>query len=123
METKEFLTSAQHEFLVALMNNPTIRAASNQVGIAESTAYSWLEDPEFKDALYRARREALDQATTHLMVTSTHVAAVLYSIAMNPQTPAPTRLRAASKALELAYRAFELYDLEARVGEIERRLG
>jgi hypothetical protein len=123
METRSFLSPTQEQFIAALMAQPTIRAAARQVGIAESTAYQWLDDPEFKSALYKARREALDQATTHLMVTSTHAAAVLYQIAMNPNTPAPTRLRAASKALELAYRAFELYDVEARVADLERRIG
>ena len=42
-------------------------------------------------------------------------------IMVNPDAPAPSRIRASQYVLELALKGFELEDLEARIARLEKR--
>ena len=55
----------------------------------------------------------LQQATSAAVST-------LLKVMVDPNTPAPTRVRAADSVLDYSAKAIEIEDIEARVAELER---
>lgn len=114
------LTPRQSKALVALLREPTIRAAAAACKIPEKTLYNWLSDSAFEAAYRRARREAVRQAVARLQQVSVHAVTVLLQLMADPKVVPSTRMGAASKVLDLAIRAVELEDLEARIAALEQ---
>jgi transposase-like protein len=51
------LSSQQLEAIVCLAENPNISIASKKAGVSRSTLHRWLNNPDFKAALEKAKRE------------------------------------------------------------------
>lgn len=115
------LTTKQHRAIVALLAEPTIKAAADAAGIGERTLHTWLGEPAFELAYRTARRQAVRQAVARLQQASASAAATLASIAENRAERGHVRVQAAKAVLELAIRAVELEDLDARVAALEAR--
>ncbi len=113
------LTPKQEKALVALLSEPTIKAAAASIGIGESTLHLWLQDPIFDDAYREARRGTVQQAITRLQSLSGAAVVVLAHLMADKNTPASTRYAAASKILDTAIKAVELEQLEARLAALE----
>lgn len=112
--------SAKHQRAVAaLLNEPTIRAAAAALGVHERTLHTWLNEPAFEAEYRRVRREAVRHAVAQLQRHAAGAAAALGAIATDPREPTPARVSAAKAVLELALRAIELEDLDARVAALE----
>ena len=95
--------------------------AARVVGITAKTLSRWLKLPEFKEAYRQARGELLSQATARLQQAAGPAVATLLKVMVNPDAPAPSRIRAAQCVLERAQKAYELEDLEARIAQLEKR--
>lgn len=121
MAINEELTERQDRAIAALLSEPTIKAAAEKARVGERTLHTWLLEPAFDGAYRKARREAVRQAIARLQQTSSDAVQVLISI-MNDTTKHPSsRIAAASKVLDLAIRAIEIDDLEARIAALESR--
>ena len=58
MEDYSDLEPGQERAIIALLSEPTLRAAAG-AGISETTLWRWLREPCFKEAYRRARSETL----------------------------------------------------------------
>src|SRR5262245_41209465 len=119
--TGDPLTPTQELALVALLNEPTIAAAAVTAGVSESTLYRWLREPAFAAEYQRARREAVRQAVAQVQRVSWAAVSVLMQLMVDKTAAPSVRLNAASKILDLAIRAVELEDMEARIAALEAR--
>lgn len=113
------LTPKQHKAIAALLGEPTIKAAAEKLGIGERTLHTWLGEPAFEAAYRAARRDAVRQAVAQLQRSAGSAAATLASIAENKAERGHVRVQAARAVLELAIRAVELEDLDARLRALE----
>ncbi|MGH8060031.1 MAG: hypothetical protein ACREOH_22810 [Candidatus Entotheonellia bacterium] len=84
-----------------------------------ATLRRWLGRQDFQAAYRQARREAVSQAVAHLQQVCGEAVETLRSIMRNARTPASARVTAARAVLDLAIRAVELEDLEARIQALE----
>lgn len=113
------LTPKQHKAIAALLAEPTIKAAAEAQGIGERTLHTWLSEPAFERAYRAARREAVRQAVARLQQSASRAAEALDTIVSSRFERAPVRVAAARAILELAIRAVELEDLDARLRALE----
>ena len=115
----DILTPQQQKACLALLTEPTISAAAQAAGVGERTLYRWLDDPTFATAYRAARRQAVSQAIARLQQLSSGAVAVLAQVAADKNARASSRVAAATKILEVAIKAVELEDLEARISVLE----
>jgi hypothetical protein len=116
------LEPGQERAIIALLSEPTLRAAASSANISETTLWRWLRDPDFKDAYRKARSDALAQATARLQTLTGAAVEALAEIVGNENVGPHVRLSAASKILEMAYKAAEIDELQARLEELEAHL-
>ncbi len=114
------LTPKQEKLIAALLTSATVQAAAGAAGVSEATAHRWLrDDAAFDQAYRRVRWRAVQQAIARLQQTSGAAVTVLLSIAADKHAPASSRVTAATKLLDLALRAVEIEELEARLSALE----
>jgi hypothetical protein len=113
----------QEAFLTALLSQPTILLAAKAAGISEATATRWLKDPDFQARYAEAKRQAFGEVLAFLQQSMLGAVATLRSVMLDAQSKPTTRVMAAGKLLELAFRAHELYTLEARIAALEAAQG
>jgi hypothetical protein len=113
----ENLDEEQSRILEALLTYPTKAEAAKALGISRATLYRRLSDRELKEAERQARTLALSDATASLQNLAREAAVTLSVIMGSEDAPYSARVAAASKLLDLAYRAFELENV---AGEVER---
>lgn len=113
----------QEAFLAALLTQPTIVLAAQAAGISEATATRWLKDPDFQARYAEAKRQAFGEALTFLQQSMLSAVTVLRTIMEASTTKDATKVSAATKLLELAFRAHEQYELEQRIAALESTLG
>lgn len=119
------LTPKQEKALAALLTEPTVTAAAAKVGVGERTVHTWLAEPTFADAYRAARRHAVGQAIARLQQGSTAAVDALLDVIDGAYATAPpaVRVSAAKVVLDMAFRAVELEDLQARLEALEQQLG
>ena len=109
----------KEEAIAALLSQPTVEQAARSINIGLRTLLRWLQNPEFKQAYYKARRDAFGQATARLQQASGAAVMTLLKIMVDPNAPASTRVRAADSVLDHGAKAIEIEDIEARVAALE----
>ena len=119
MEDYLDLEPGQERAIIALLSEPTLKAAAASASISETTLWRWLREPGFKNAYRRARSEALGRATARLQALAGEAVETLAQVHRDPGVSPHVRVSAARAVLELAYKSFELEDLEARLEELE----
>jgi len=113
--------SRKKELLIcALLVEPTIEKAAVKVGIGTTTAFRWLQDPEFQAEYQQARKQAVSQAIAQLQQATTQAVATLQAIMQDETAPASSRVTAAKTTLEMSMKAIELEDLVARIERLEQ---
>ena len=108
--------------ILALVTEPTIADAAKKAGISHATLHRWLQIKDFKDAYREAKREVVSAAIARLQRTATEAVDALRDVMNDAESPANARVSAARAILELAIKAIELEDLEARVEQLEALL-
>jgi hypothetical protein len=106
--------------ILALLQCSTREKAAQQAGVNAATLWRWLKEPAFQEALRQARREAFSQSTSRLQQASSVAVSTLLKVMTGSDTPATARVQASRSVIELAHKSFQLEDLEARVGRLER---
>ena len=117
------LSARQEQALAALLIEPTVTAAATKANVPERTLYRWLDEPAFTAAYREARRKAVKQTVARLQRASAPVVSILLQLAASDQTPATARVAACRAVLDYTFKAVELEDLDARLSELEARLG
>ena len=115
------LSRKKEQAIVALLAHPTVGQAATAVGIGESTMFRWLQRDDFRQAYRLSRHEALGQALARMHAAASEAVSTLREVMTDTTAPASTRVSAARSVVELAIKAVELEDIEARVAELERR--
>jgi hypothetical protein len=90
------------------------------LGIGETQAFARLRDPTFKAKYERARRELLEQSTSALQGRISAAIDTMGDIMADPETPAQTRLNAATAIIGNALKLNEQTDVLTRLEALER---
>ena len=106
--------------IAALLSHTTVRAACEALGIGETQAYARLRDPAFRSKYERARRELLEQSTSALQGRISEAIDTMGEIMADPETPAQTRLNAATAIIGNALKLNEQTDVLSRLEALER---
>ena len=116
------LEPAQERAIIALLSEPTLRAAASSAGISESTLWRWMRDPDFRVAYRRARQEVLERATARLG-TLVEVAVEALGEIVAERTVSPhVRVSAVSRIIDFALKAAEIEEVQARLEKLEAAL-
>lgn len=109
--------------MLALMATNTIIEACREAGITNNTGHKYLNNPEFKQAYMKLRRETMQQATNKLQQSAVLAVETLESVMSDIDNSTPSaRVQAARAVLENAYRSLELDDIQQRIEELENRV-
>lgn len=108
------------QLIAALLAHTTVRDACKALGIGETQAYARLRDPAFKAKYERARRELLEQSTSALQGRISAAIDTMGDIMADPETPAQTRLNAATAIIGNALKLNEQTDVLTRLEALER---
>jgi len=119
----EGLTDKQAAFLPALLSYPTIKEACFAAGISEATAWRWLNsDSKFREQYRVARRQVVEHVIVRIQTDAANAAKVLREVADDKEAPASARVSAAKTIIELAVKAVEIGDVEARLEALEQHI-
>jgi hypothetical protein len=116
----EKLSRKQERAIVALLTQPTIKAAAETVSISERTLRTWLKLTGFRCAFRAARAELLEDATCKLAQGATEAAETLRAL-LNSASPT-VQLGAARAILELGPKLQQAAEMEQRLSEVEALL-
>ena len=112
----------QEQAIAALLQQPTIMAAADSLGIGEATLWRWLQQPAFEEAYRRARQAVVDQAISQLQQATGQAVATLQEVQRDPDAPASSRVTAAKAVLEIAFKLRASEELERRLATLEEKL-
>jgi HAMP domain-containing protein len=121
-ENTQDLTIKQEKAIAALLTEDTVQLAAEKAGVGETTIYRWMKEEAFDKAFKAARKNALSQTISRLQQTTSNAVNTLRSVMENEEAPASSRVTAAKTVLEMAFKAYELEDLAAKVEEMEQYL-
>lgn len=114
------LNAKQQRVLDELPTSETITEAAEKAGVARGLIRQWLEHDEFfLREVKVARRQAVGEATGRLQQLASMAVGKLSDLIQQQEIAPASRVTAIRIALDFAYRAAELDQLE----EIEGRLG
>jgi hypothetical protein len=113
------ISAKKEKAIIALLQNPTVRDAAEQLQIAERTLWRWLQEDPFRECYLRARREAFSQAMNLLQQYLGEAVMVLREVMNNQESSDSSKVNAAKAIIETGFKAVELVDLENRITELE----
>jgi len=119
-ENYQTISPKQARAIVAMVEEPTLEAAADAVGISRATLRRWQANPDFASALATARRAAMGEATSLLASLTVKAAQTLGAVLDSELATANHKIRAAQAILENARAAIELDELAGRILELER---
>lgn len=111
----------QNRFMVALLTNSTVSEAAKESDISESTAYKYLNDPDFIKQYDSKRKEILTSSCHMLQAKMGRAAEELIKIIEEPNTAPQVRLNAIDMLYRHAYKQTELMDIITRLELLEER--
>jgi len=117
------ITPKQEKAVLALVEQPTIREAAKAVKVNEVTLYRWMREPDFQASYRQARRDIMSQAIARLQSCCSTAVQTLQEVMEDTEATPASRVASARAVLELACKAVEFEDLEARVAALEGRMG
>jgi len=65
-DTVEKKSRKAEQFIAALLAHPSIEAAAKSIGIANATAWRWMQEPSFSSSTVKRRREAMRHTMARL---------------------------------------------------------
>lgn len=115
------LTPAQRRMIAALLTERDVRTAAKAAGVAERTAWRWLEDATFRAELTRQEAAVIDQVTRGLLAMQGNALKELGDLVSGfggGVSPA-VRLQAIRTVLEIHLKYRELNTIEQRIAALE----
>jgi len=104
---------------VALLSEPGLTSAAKAAGVGKATLWRWLQQPAFREAYRRARREAVEHARALLQQASGEAVETLREVMNDPDTPPAPRVSAARTVLDMATQATKTEEWEERLAALE----
>jgi hypothetical protein len=114
--------SRQEAALVALISEPTVKAAAEASGISQPTLFRYLQDAKFCEQYRRAKRSLLEAALGDLQKASSEAVSTLRGVMADTSAGASSRVQTARAILSFAIQTGELEDILRRLEAIESRL-
>jgi hypothetical protein len=115
----EKLSRKKEQAIAALLSEPTVALAAAKIGVDQSTLQAWLKRPAFAASYRKARRQIVESAVIRLQRLCGKAVKTLGEAMGGDHTP--SRVRAALGVIDRAIKAVEVFDLEERLAELERR--
>ena len=116
-------TAKHHNAILALLEETTIAAAADRVGIGEATLRRWLrEDDEFKTEYRTAKSEVFSQALNQLRQGATEAIRALREIVTDAETAPRVRVSAAQVLLNALLKGIQTEEIEERLTDLESRV-
>ncbi len=106
---------------MALLSDPGLTSAAKAAGVGKATLWRWMQQPAFREAYRKARREAVEQARARLQQASGEAVEALREVMNDQDAPHASRVSAARTVLDMAMEATSTEELEARLAALERR--
>ncbi len=116
------LSGAQDKAVLAMLSGSNFLEASQAAGVAQSTVWRWMREPDFKQALRDGRLELMEGAVGSIQQACSEAVDVLREVMKKEESPASSRVAAAKTIIEMALKAVELQDLEGRISALEEKL-
>ena len=118
------ISHRQEKVLLALLENPSISAASRNSGVNRGTIYKYLNDEKFARE-YRKRRSEMFTATTGLLVKASAIAVQsLVSMILDAKTADTAKVSACRAVLQYTASSQDLdvlsHDASLLAAELER---
>lgn len=106
----------------ALLTCPTIKQASDEVGLSEQAVYSRLRKPDFRTKLQNARTTQFQVISSKLEDANFKALNTLVSILDDSEVSAGIKVRASQTLLDLSLRNREQADIISRIENLEEML-
>ena len=116
------MNKKQMNFLQALLTETTIAEATKKAGISRSTAYRYLNDPQFKQELNKAKAECISDTIRYLQGNLTACSEELMKIVKNPDTSDQVRINAINTVFQNCKSLIDTCEVEERMQQIEAML-
>lgn len=118
--TQKKFSPAQFEAISALLERASVKEAAEQAGVAKSTVYRWLKDPDFLEALQAHEGVILDKVARNLILLAEQAVEALADVLADPtQDGAGQRRYAAQAILDNVLKLWELRNIEGRLQRLE----
>jgi len=113
------LNQKQQKFLYAMLEEDTTDKAIERVGISASTAYKYIDNPEFKDELRKARARIMNGIILRLQrLGKEAIDALEENLSDEEATPA-NKNQTSKIILDYIYRSYENEGIVERVEQLE----
>lgn len=106
----------------ALLTCPTIKQASESVGLSEQSVYSRLRKVDFRTKLQNARNDQFQVISSKLEDANFKALNTLVSILDDSEVSAGIKVRASQTLLDLSLRNREQIDVISRIENLEEML-
>ena len=106
----------------ALLTCPTIKQASDEVGLSEQAVYSRLRKVDFREKLQSARNDQFQVISSKLEDANFKALNTLVSILDDSEVGAGIKVRASQTLLDLSLRNREQADILTRIQNLEEML-
>ncbi len=116
------VTARQEKAIIELLNptNKGVLGVAKKLGIGERTIYTWLKQPEFKEALYNARNELTKDNLNKLKESLGEAINVINGLMHSGKEM--VSLKASQLIIDYTLRLRETEDFEERLEKLERIL-
>lgn len=109
----------REEFLIALMEEPTVTRAYQRAGISKSKAYAFLGDESFKADLNRLKMEVLGSVTSYLQSNLADCCETLMDIVRSEDVSPQVKINAAQVVFNTCRALTETTDILPRLEALE----
>lgn len=114
------MQNTKAELIIAsLLVSPTIRKASENLNIPESTIYKYLKNPEFKTRYNEAKSNLLNQSSSYLQSKISEAISNIIDVMNDVNTAHQVRLNASKAVLDYAMKLNEQTNILCRIEELE----
>ena len=111
-----------NQLISALLSCPTIKLASDEVGLSEQSIYSRLRKPDFREKLQNARNDQFQVISNKLENANFKALDTLLKILDDETVSAGVKVRASQTLLDLSLKNREQADIIARIQILEEML-
>lgn len=115
------LNHRQQKFLACYLASGNAARAAKEAGIATSTAYKYLGEPDFKAELNRCRVEELRKSTGYLQSKMQACSETLIGIIESEKTSASVKVQAIQTVYSNIERYVDRLEILDRLEALERR--
>lgn len=106
----------------ALLTCPTIKQASESVGLSEQSVYSRLRKPDFRTKLQSARNDQFQVISSKLEDANFKALDTLINILDDSEVSAGIKVKASQTLLDLSLKNREQIDVISRIENLEEML-